>query len=447
MYNTIALYKSHFYILLFWLAAGVLTGPLVYAIVPLHLLYLNKRNSLLILLLGLWFILVLSDSRHAFLQFSVNLKAVMMVVLAWIAYTNLPYWGNKTFYKPFLPFLAIAAYSMFMGPDLFNSFQKTLSYGLLLFIVPNLVSGLMSSQRDFFLKGVAYLGTLVLLAGFVLRIVAPEYVIFRGERFSGILGNPNGLGIFSLMFAILFYFIGRFHPALFSRNQKIFIWVAIGASLVMAGSRGALFSTAIFFGGIWLFKRSIPLGFVVMIAGIWGYQVVVNNFEEIVISMGLEDYFRLETLESGSGRLVAYEFAWNHIHQNYWLGKGFGYAEHLMAANREYFENKGHDGNVHNSYLTIWLDTGLVGLIALAWGWLVHFFRASRFTPLAWAALFAVGFSAFVESWLAASLNPFTIQLVIILTLLADERFYEEEVFEPEASTPPGPPDKPGQAL
>lgn len=440
MYTNLALYKPQFYTLLFWLAAGVLTGPLVYAIVPLHLLYLNNRNSLLILLLGLWFILVLSDSRHAFLNFSVNLKAVMMVVLAWIAYTNLPYWGNKSFYKPFLPFLAVAAYSMMLGPDIFNSFQKTLSYGLLFFIVPNLVNGLLSSQRDFFLKGVAYLGALVLIAGFVFRILAPEYVIFKGERFSGILGNPNGLGIFALMFAMLFYFISRFHPTLLSRNEKIVIWAAIGASLVMAGSRGAIFSTVIFFGGIWLFKRSIPLGFLVMIVGIWGYQVVVNNFEEIVISMGLGDYFRLETLESGSGRLVAYEFAWQNIRENYWLGKGFGYAEHLMAANREYFMNKGHDGNVHNSYLTIWLDTGLFGLIALAWGWLVHFFRASRLTPMAWAALFAVGFSAFVESWLAASLNPFTIQLVILLTLLADERFYGEEVLVSEASLAPDPP-------
>ncbi len=435
----LALYKPYLYILLFWLTAGLLTGPLVYAIVPIHLLYLNNRNNLLMLLLGLWFILVLSDSRHEFLRFSVNLKAIMMMVLAWVAYTHLPQWGNKAFYKSFVLFLGIAIYCMFQGPNIFTSFQKTLSYGLLLFIVPNLVSELMSSQRDFFLKGVAYLGALILIAGFVLRIVAPGYVIFGGERFSGILGNPNGLGIFSLMFAILFYFIGNVHPTLFSRSEKLIIWAAIGASLVMAGSRGAIFSTVIFFGGLWLFKRSIPMGFVVMILGIWGYQAVVNNFEEIVINLGLENYFRLETLEGGSGRLVAFEFAWKHVQDNYWLGKGFGNAEHLMASNREYFMNKGHDGNVHNSYLTMWLDTGLLGLVALIWGWLTHFIRASRFTPLAWAVFFAVGFSAFVESWLAASLNPFTIQLVIILTLLGDERFYEEEVFESEASLPPVP--------
>jgi O-antigen ligase len=85
----------------------------------------------------------------------------------------------------------------------------------------------------------------------------------------------------------------------------------------------------------------------------------------------------------------------------------------------------GHQGNIHNSWLTIWLDTGLIGLILFCVGWLVNFVRAARFTPLVWAVFFGILLSASVESWMVASLNPFTIQLVIILTLLSDERFYE----------------------
>jgi len=69
-----------------------------------------------------------------------------------------------------------------------------------------------------------------------------------------------------------------------------------------------------------------------------------------------------------------------------------------------------------------------VGLILFSGGWLVNFFRASRFTPMVWALLFGLLLSISVESWLVASLNPFTIVLVIILTLLADENFYRDEI-------------------
>ncbi|HLW08309.1 MAG TPA: hypothetical protein VKY45_12190, partial [Marinilabiliaceae bacterium] len=75
-------------------------------------------------------------------------------------------------------------------------------------------------------------------------------------------------------------------------------------------------------------------------------------------------------------------------------------------------------------------DTGLVGLVLFCVGWLVNFFRASKLTPMVWALLFGMLLSISVESWLVASLNPFTIILVIILTLLSDENFYRKEVID-----------------
>ena len=74
----------------------------------------------------------------------------------------------------------------------------------------------------------------------------------------------------------------------------------------------------------------------------------------------------------------------------------------------------------------MWLDTGLVGLILFSFGWIVNFFRAASFTPLVWAALFGLLLSISVESWLTASLNPFTIVLVIILSMLSNPYFYPQ---------------------
>jgi O-antigen ligase len=154
------------------------------------------------------------------------------------------------------------------------------------------------------------------------------------------------------------------------------------------------------------------------------YQYVMANFEEIVISLGLADYFRLETLETGSGRVIVAEVAWRHINENYWFSHGFSFNEHILAQYRDYFEQHGHQGNVHNSWLTMWLDTGLTGLILFIFGWLVNFIRASRFTPMVWAVFFGILLSCTVESWLVATLNPFTIVLVIILSMLGNPEFY-----------------------
>lgn len=90
----------------------------------------------------------------------------------------------------------------------------------------------------------------------------------------------------------------------------------------------------------------------------------------------------------------------------------------------------GHQGAAHNMYLTFWLDTGLIGLILFLSGLLVTFFRASKRNKLAIPILYAILFSNNYESWLTASLNPFTIQLLFILSILFIGR--DNKVEKPE---------------
>lgn len=72
----------------------------------------------------------------------------------------------------------------------------------------------------------------------------------------------------------------------------------------------------------------------------------------------------------------------------------------------------------HNSYLTFWLDTGLVGLISFMIGLMFTFIKAAQKSTLAIPILYSILFSNYYESWLTASLNPFTIQLLFILTII-----------------------------
>jgi O-antigen ligase len=100
------------------------------------------------------------------------------------------------------------------------------------------------------------------------------------------------------------------------------------------------------------------------------------------------------------------------------LGKGFFYTEYLFKKYFEILSTQGHQGNAHNSYLTFWLDTGLIGLIMYVVAFFSSFISAARKSYYAIPLLYAIVFSANFESWLTSSLNPFTIQVWIMLTIL-----------------------------
>ena len=426
MLKILFLEKQNYLILLFWVALGIFTGPVAYLVVPLHMFLLKQKGEWLWVLLGFWLILTLSDSRQAVFGFAQGLKSVLMLVLTYFYLTFPQKEEGFSFIKPFIAFFVLAFYSLLESPQMFYGLQKTLSYLLLLLIVPGVVFLLLKYERERFLFHLCLMGIGILAIGLVLRFVMPAFVIFKGERFSGLLGNPNGLGIYSFVFLMLFTFVSAFHKRLFSNWQKILVYTLIGLSIIFSGSRGGIFSSLLFVLGWMLIKQNPLLGFITMAVVFVSYQLVMANFVEIVTNLNLQDYFRLETLDTGSGRVVVAEIAWKHIHENYWFSKGFTYNETVLAQYQDYFMKHGHQGNIHNSWLTMWLDTGLVGLILFSFGWIVNFFRAARFTPLVWAALFGLLLSISVESWLTASLNPFTIVLVIILSMLANPYFYPQ---------------------
>ena len=426
MYNFIFQEKKLFYTLLFWMIVGIASRTAAMLVIPLHLLSMKgKPNVHLMFLLGLWFIMLLSDSRQYFFAFAKTIKPIVMLAVAFLIWTERRYWSKTIVFSAFIPFFFTASISTFNSPIQFNSIQKLISYFIILFVIPQLIINLLQTEKERFMKGVVTFGTLVLLIGLVMKYVMPGIVTFETTgRFNGLLGNPNGLGIFTFVFLMLYMLIKKYHPEYFTQKENWIILGSIIASLILAGSRGGIFSSILFITGYFLFQRSIFMGFIVMISIFVSYQLVMANLEEIIIALNLQDYFRLDTLEQGSGRLVAFKFAWEHIQYNYWIGRGFGYTKHLMHKYQNYFLSMGHQGNVHNSYLTIWLDTGLIGLSAFIFGWLKTFYKASRFSPLIWAVMFGIMLTTTVESWLAASMNPFTIQLVIILTMLSTPEFY-----------------------
>jgi O-antigen ligase len=92
-----------------------------------------------------------------------------------------------------------------------------------------------------------------------------------------------------------------------------------------------------------------------------------------------------------------------------------------MRHNYDYLRSQGHDGGVHNSYLTMWFNTGIIGIMLYFRSFILLFVKANKRAPIAFAIMFAVLFSVLYESWLTGSLNPYTITLLTIMTMLTEE--------------------------
>ena len=298
--------KKLYLTLLFWMAVGIGSSMAALVVIPLHLLSMRNKQAYLLFLLGLWFMLLLSDSRQYFFSFAQTVKPVVMLVVGFMVWEERRNWPTFNLYSPFIPFFIIAGIAILDSPVQFTSLQKLASYFLLLYVVPQLVTRLLYTEKERLLKGLVAFGVLVLIAGLALRYVSPGMVYFKEGRFNGLLGNPNGLGIFTFCFFMLYMLIHKYHRHYFSKTEHWIILGVIAVSLILAGSRGGIFSSLLFILGLFLFERSSVLGFSVMISIFVSYQLVVTNMEEIITSLNLQDYFRLETLEKGSGRVEAY---------------------------------------------------------------------------------------------------------------------------------------------
>ena len=80
-----------------------------------------------------------------------------------------------------------------------------------------------------------------------------------------------------------------------------------------------------------------------------------------------------------------------------------------------------HQGGIHNSFLTFWMDQGLIGLLLYLRSYILTFIKAAQKTKFAFPIMFAVSFSAFFESWLVGSLSPFAFMGMFVFSILTDD--------------------------
>lgn len=417
-------FKDVYIMLLLWATMGALLPTLVVAgiVVVTFLLILRTRDlgKVFIVLIAT---LIFSDSRSPMFAFAETAK-IGVVVLTFIFITFNFHLFKKVpniIFKYFLPFLIFALFATLWSQDKFTAFQKAFSYGLVYFVLPLLFLKAMVSDKSF-IKDVLVFFFLILSAGLVIHAVNPEFTSLVG-RYRGLLGNPNGLGIFLTVMYPLVFLLGIDLGDQFKGNRFYFLFYGVfGLSLLLTGSRTSLIAILIFF----LFNRlrylSNTVAFILFIALIFSYEFLLSTLPEFIEFFGLAEYFRLDTIEEGSGRFIAWNFAWQRVQEMFLVGGGFGHTEYVFKQYFSELSKLGHQGNAHNSFLTLWLDTGLIGFLLFVMGLIRTSLLAIKNSAYALPVLFSVLFSTYFESWLAASLNPFTGLFIISLSVLINDQ-------------------------
>ena len=413
--------KKHYqfaFLLIIWCISGIYASPSYLGIIPLSVILLKRKKMYVELICGLFFIVILSDSWSFEMTWAANVKDIYMVMLALLLFFDhkeFPY--KNTIFHPFIPYFVIALLVIPRSPDMFLTIQKTVSYILVFIVLPAYYTKLLNEEPQRFLKGLIYTATCLLLYGFLLIFINYD-TAYLGGRYRGVMGNPNGLGLLCTVFFAFFTIVNSKFKDLFSRNETGLIYGIILLSVFLTGSRNTLLSIIIFFVFSRFFKVSYWLGFMLIISIAVVYQVVLTNLTEILTALGLKEYMRADNIEEGSGRIVAWKFAWIKIQENFFFGRGIGYESWIFQQFAKFLSKLGHMGNSHNSYLATWLNTGIIGLIFFLYAFIYRFIKASVKSPYALPLMYCVLFSAFFEAWLIGSLNPHTPLLLLMWALM-----------------------------
>lgn len=425
-------------VVLFWVFSALFLGPLIYLLLPATVFFFRSRDMWPEMLFGFLIILILSDISPEFVALrsikSAKYGIMIALALVFLLETN-RFAPLSRVFNIFLPFFVYSFFPLVQSSDVVNGISKTISYGLLYLIIPNYVLYNFRRQGWTFIRNLIFFILTVLIASYLLRYLNPRYVIIAG-RFRGLFGNPNGLGIFCYLSFVLASISVYLNRGLFNFREKVFVFATLAFFLVLCGSRTSVVSAVMFLVFSRFFSVSPFLGFFFFFAFLAVAELVASNLSLIVMKLGLQKFFRLETLDDGSGRYFAWAFAWTKINEGgfFLFGGGFGNDEWVMRHNYGYLRSMGHHGGVHNSYLTMWFNTGIMGVLLFFRSCFLLFLKANKKAPIAFAIMFSTMFSVLYESWLTGSLNPFTILLVVVMTMLTEDDIVQWEERQQETS-------------
>lgn len=380
------------------------------------------------IVLGFFLMLYFSDAYYQPYYFAQFVKPYYLLFVSFFLFTDRDQFSTRNnFFSTFIPFFLVAVVALFDCYYFKDSFEKTLSYFLLYFSIPNYVT------KIYLDKGPALFKNLIVIVVVLLGIANFYYYMgwspVGGGRFKGFFGNPNGMGLHLSTFFLFFMVVRHYFFEMFNRFETWLIYGIVGISLYYCGSRNSLFSIALFLFFYRFYLISPGLGFFIFASVLLSYEYINDNYTFWLRALGLGRYLREETLETGSGRVVAWEFGWEEIQKHPYIGKGFGFDPYIYYAdgNQERLNLLGTEGASHNSYIALTLNSGFIGLGTYLFGVVAKVFKGAKNSIIAFPFIYGSLFSATFESWLSASLNPFNILFLMSLVIMTTEELNYEE--------------------
>jgi len=226
-------------ILILWMVLSSFFTPFSFLLLPfIFLLIQSERYSEV--LITLFFTLILSDSLEESLAWAKSFKAILVIFTGLVYLLKIKIFEHRNpIIKYFLPFLIIAVICLAYSPVLVTSIQKTLSYFIILLIVPAFVLQAYAKDGIVVVKELVLFSMLIIVAGFLYKYINFELAVSveHGGRLRGIFGNPNGLGLYLIVTAVLVVAIRGVSPGCIS-NKEYYLIVAIIVFIAIAsGSR------------------------------------------------------------------------------------------------------------------------------------------------------------------------------------------------------------------
>ncbi|WP_282039399.1 O-antigen ligase family protein [Saccharicrinis aurantiacus] len=366
-----------------------------------------KDELLLVLFLCVFF---LGDNFSGRLGFANNLRFVSLgLSLVYFSHYNIfdQNLGNKI-----LPFTIIAVgITLLYSPLGTLAVLRAVAYWLMALVVFKAASVSFNKTATQISYIILFFIALYFLVNILLYFVPiASLKIYVAGRFSGLMANPNGLGILAtLCYPFTDLFRRRkeieIHPKLFIAIKLGILFIAI-----LTGSRNTLLSILIYETAMKFSKNKGMLFVSLAIFSLLYYSISVNDIIALIYYLDLGEYLRVDSLLDGSGRTQVWEVAWEEVKRSPWLGNGMMYDNHYIAEYRRVVIGPNAErawSGIWNSYLSLLLNVGIVGVATYAY-FVKEMFKAAQLKDLAFAFILMTAFSAITESWMAASMNAFT---------------------------------------
>lgn len=344
----------------------------------------------------------LFSSMPALTGFFFSIFDFLILILFFLSFFN-----NPNFSKKSLSLFLFATFSLvsslLVGVDYFN-LEKAISNFFLLFVIfscHHLISrGFFSVHRAFFYWALGIVPSFVVL---IFQQLYPGLEVFNFNelksnplpgtdliRASGLLYNPNSFAAYSLICFLIFIY----------SNQKIFSIISLFSALLT-------FSKTFFIAPVLLFLRF----FLKFDCKGW----FVLFFLVVFFAFSLSDFvfyffeYRLLNADSLSSR--------SSIVLHY-LSKEFGFINFIFG--HGVFADSDDVGRIHNKYISVYYQFGIIGLFAFLVFMLAPFFYVFRSKVDADNKIFFV--LALLTVYSLAMVSTFTFfsfDYIIVLLLLA----------------------------